>query len=79
MGRQAVVDPALHQDLHQLHVVPVHLGLLLECDLGRLFVCPFAQANANALGQKLVDVGLRRAHVGLDYRTYASRVRRHPV
>ncbi len=42
-------DAALHQDLHQLHVAGVDLGLLLEGDVCRLFVGALAETYADAL------------------------------
>src|SRR5579871_6263935 len=51
--RQSMVNAALEQDLHQLYVVRIHLGLILESNAGGLFISPFAEPDANALGKQL--------------------------
>src|ERR1035437_2503357 len=74
-----MIDAALHQGLHQLHVAGVNLGLLLEGDLFGLFVCAFAEPYADALRQQLLDVGFGAPHIRLDHRSHAVLVPRNPV
>jgi F-type H+-transporting ATPase subunit b len=63
---EAVVDGALQQHVAELYVVGVDVGFFGECDFGRLFVRAFAEANANALGDELLDIGLRSEQIRLD-------------
>src|SRR5205807_1653030 len=79
MRRQAVVDAALQQHLHELDVVGIDLRLLLESNLGRFFVCPFAQADADAIREKSLDIVLSAQHVGLDHRTHMAAIARHAM
>ena len=63
---EAVVSVALEQQIGQLHVACVDVGFLGECDFRRFLVGAFAQANADAVGDERLDVGLRAIEVRLD-------------
>src|ERR1700716_4323373 len=74
-----MIDAAFHQDLHQLYVAGVNLGLVLEGDVFGLFVGAFAEPYADALGEQLLDVGFGAPHIRLDHRPYASLIPWNPV
>src|SRR5260370_24310616 len=74
-----MIDAAFHQDLHQLHVAGVDLGLLLKGDVFGLLVCAFAGPWADALGPQLLDVGLGAPHIRLDHGRDAALVPRDAV
>ena len=79
MRGQAVIDAALHQDLHQLDVVGIDVGLSRESDLRRFFVSAFAEANADTFGQELLDVALGALQVRLNHGADGIRVSRHTM
>src|SRR5262249_14349135 len=64
--RNAVVNPALHQDLHQLDEIGIHVSLALECDTGRLFVRAFTEPNSNAFSEQFFHISFRTLQICLD-------------
>ena len=46
------------QHVGELYVVGVDVGFFGECDFGWFFVRAFAEADADAFGDELLDVGL---------------------
>jgi hypothetical protein len=79
VGREAVVDAALHQSLHQFDVVAIDLGLLLEGNLRRFLVRSLAEAYAYPFGQQLCDVSLGAPHVRLYYCSHTAFISRNTV
>ncbi len=66
MRGQRVIDGAVEEHFAEAEKVCVDVGLAREGHLGRLFVRAFAKPNADAVGEKLFDVGLGAVEVGLD-------------
>ena len=79
MGRQTVIDTTLHQHLHQLDVVRIHVGFAFKCDARRFLIGALAQANANPFRQQLFDIALRALQVGLNHGTHAILIPRHAM
>ena len=52
--------------LLKLEEIGIDIGLAREGDFRRLLVGAFAKAHANAVGEELLDVGLRAVEVSLD-------------
>ena len=74
MSGDAVVDAALEQHLHQLHVIRVHFWLFLKGDGGRFFVGSFAEPDANFLRSQFGDIRLAALHVCLYHRSHMAAV-----
>ena len=64
---EPVINGTLQQHVGELGVVGIDVGFFGESDLGRLFVSAFAEADADAVGDDPLDVGLRTIEVSLDY------------
>lgn len=60
---EAVIDGALQQHIGQLDVVGVNVGLFWESDIVRLLVGALAETHADAVRDKLLDIGLRTVKV----------------
>src|SRR5436190_20947599 len=68
----AVIGPALQQDLHQRHEIRIDVFLRLERDLSRLLVRALAEADANLLGAQVPYVALAAMQIRLDHRADVS-------
>ena len=66
VGGEAVIDGAVQQHIGELDVVGVDVGLFGKSHFGWLLVGAFAEAHADAVGDELLDVGLRAIEIGLD-------------
>ena len=62
----AVIERAVEKHFAQREEICVDVGLARKGDLGRLVVGAFAEADADAVGEELLDVGLGAVEIGLD-------------
>jgi hypothetical protein len=66
VGGEAVIDGALQEHVGELGVVGVDVGFFGEGDFGGFLVGAFAETDADAFGDELLDVGLGAVEIGLD-------------
>src|SRR5207237_788505 len=69
---QPMIDPALHEHLHQLHVVRVNFRLFLKGDLRRLFIRAFTKPDPNPICQQVLDILFAAVQVRLDHGPYLA-------
>ena len=63
---QRVVDGAVDEHFSQPEEIGVDVCLAREGYFRQLVVCAFAETDANSIGEKLLDVGLRTIEIGLN-------------